>query len=95
MPEDEERARKERASIRRLETVLQTAPDSAPEDGSGDDDESSAVGALPSRREAAPLSKIAVIHIDGNGVGGVMRDLAKTKDSVDESVFKKEVSDWN
>ena len=90
-PEDEERARKERASIRRLETVLQTAPDSAPEDESGDDDESSAVGALPSRREAAPLSKIAVIHIDGNGVGGVMRDLAKTKDSVDENVFKEQV----
>ena len=46
---DEERTREERASIRRLETVLQTAPDSAPEDGSGDDDESSAVGALPVR----------------------------------------------
>ena len=95
-PEDEERARKERAqkeraSIRRLETVLQTSPDSAPEDGSGDDDESSAVGAVPSRREAAPLSKIAVIHIDGNGVGGVMRDLAKTKDSVDKNVFKEQV----
>ena len=86
-PEDEERARKERASIRRLETVLQTAP----EDGSGDENESSAVGALPSRREAAPLSKIAVIHIDGNGVGGVMRDLAKTKDSVDENVFNEQV----
>ena len=87
----EERAREERASIRRLETVLQTAPDPAPEDGSGDENESSAVGALPSRREAAPLSKIAVIHIDGNGVGGVMRDLAKTKDSVDENVFKEQV----
>ena len=90
-PEDEERARKERASIRRLETVLQTAPDSAPEDESGDENESSAVGAPPSRREAAPLSKIAVIHIDGNGVGGVMRDLAKTKDSVDKNVFKEQV----
>ena len=95
-PEDEERAQKERAqkeraSIRRLETVLQTAPDPAPEDGSGDENESSAVGALPSRREATPLSKIAVIHIDGNGVGGVMRDLAKTKDSVDENVFKEQV----
>ena len=95
-PEDEERARKERAqkeraSIRRLETVLQTSPDSAPEDGSGDDDESSAVGALPSRREAAPLSKIAVIHIDGNGVGGVMRDLADAKKSVDENVFNEQV----
>ena len=90
-PEDEESIREERASIRRLETVLQTAPDSAPEDGSGDENESSAVGALPSRREAAPLSKIAVIHIDGNGVGGVMRNLAKTKDSVDENVFKEQV----
>ena len=77
-------------SIRRLETVLQTAPDSAPEDGSSAD-ESSAVGALPSRREAAPLSKIAVIHIDGNGVGGVMRHLADAKKFVDKSVFKKEV----
>ena len=90
-PEDEESIREERASIRRLETALQTAPDPAPEDGSGDENESSAVGALPSRREAAPLSKIAVIHIDGNGVGGVMRDLAKTKDSVDENVFKEQV----
>ena len=90
-PEDEESIREERASIRRLETVLQTAPDSAPEDESGDDDESSAIGAPPSRREAAPLSKIAVIHIDGNGVGGVMRDLAKTKDSVDENVFNEQV----
>ena len=90
-PEDEESIREERASIRRLETALQTAPDPAPEDESGDENESSAVGALPSRREAAPLSKIAVIHIDGNGVGGVMRDLAKTKDSVDENVFKEQV----
>ena len=90
-PEDEERARKERASIRRLETVLQTTPDSAPEDGSGDENESSAVGALPSRREAAPLSKIAVIHIDGNGVGGVMRKLADAKERVDATVFEEQV----
>ena len=90
-PEDEERARKERASIRRLETVLQTAPDSAPEDGSGDENESSAVGALPSRRDAAPLSKIAVIHIDGNGVGGVMRDPADAKKSVDENDLNEQV----
>ena len=80
----EERTREERASIRRLETVLQTAPDSGP-------DEDGPAGAESSRREAAPLSKIAVIHIDGNGVGGVMRDLAKTKDSVDENVFKEQV----
>ena len=101
----EERTREERASIRRLETVLQTAPDSGPdEDGPAgaessrreaapahDVVESAHSGAESSRREAAPLSKIAVIHIDGNGVGGVMRDLAKTKDSVDENVFKEQV----
>ena len=101
----EERTREERASIRRLETVLQTAPDSGPdEDGPAgaessrreaapahDVVESAHSGAESSRREAAPLSKIAVIHIDGNGVGGVMRDLAKTKDSVDKNVFKEQV----
>ena len=104
-PEDEERTREAKASIRRLETVLQTAPDSGPdEDGPAgaessrreaapahDVVESAHSGAESSRREAAPLSKIAVIHIDGNGVGGVMRNLADAKKSVDENVFKKEV----
>ena len=81
---DEEKTREERASIRRLETVLQTAPDSGP-------DEDGPAGAKSSRREAAPLSKIAVIHIDGNGVGGVMRKLADTKERVDATVFEEQV----
>ena len=80
----EERTREERASIRRLETVLQTAPDSGP-------DEDGPAGAESSRREAAPLSKIAVIHIDGNGVGGVMRKLADAKERVDATVFEEQV----
>ena len=80
----EERTREERASIHRLETVLQTAPDSGP-------DEDGPAGAESSRREAAPLSKIAVIHIDGNGVGGVMRKLADTKERVDATVFEEQV----
>jgi len=80
----EERTREERTSIRRLETVLQTAPDSGP-------DEDGPAGAESSRREAAPLSKIAVIHIDGNGVGGVMRKLADTKERVDATVFEEQV----
>ena len=80
----EERTREERASIRRLETVLQTAPDSGP-------DEDGPTGAESSRREAAPLSKIAVIHIDGNGVGGVMRKLADAKERVDATVFEEQV----
>ena len=80
----EERTREERASIRRLETVLQTAPDSGP-------DEDGPAGAESPRREAAPLSKIAVIHIDGNGVGGVMRKLADAKERVDATVFEEQV----
>ena len=101
----EERTREERTSIRRLETVLQTAPDSGPdEDGPAgaessrreaapahDVVESAHSGAESSRREAAPLSKIAVIHIDGNGVGGVMRKLADTKERVDATVFEEQV----
>ena len=80
----EERTREERASIRRLETVLQTAPDSGP-------DEDGPAGAESPRRAAAPLSKIAVIHIDGNGVGGVMRKLADAKERVDATVFEEQV----
>ena len=102
---DEERTREERASIRRLETVLQTAPDSGPdEDGPADAEsprreaapahdvvESAHSGAESPRRAAAPLSKIAVIHIDGNGVGGVMRKLADAKERVNATVFEEQV----
>ncbi|WP_157065990.1 hypothetical protein [Actinomyces sp. oral taxon 414] len=100
----EERTREERASIRRLETVLQTAPDSGPDEDGPAGAKSSrreaaqapgahrqGVPAESSRREAAPLSKIAVIHIDGNGVGGVMRKLADAKERVDATVFEEQV----
>ena len=101
---DEEKTREERASIRRLETVLQTAPDSGPDEDGPAGAESprreaaqapgahrQGVPAESSRRAAAPLSKIAVIHIDGNGVGGVMRKLADAKERVDATVFEEQV----
>ena len=37
------------------------------------------------------LSKVAVIHIDGNGVGGIMKDLNDSKDRVAPGVFKAKV----
>lgn len=37
------------------------------------------------------LSKVAVIHIDGNGVGGIMKELNSSKDRVAPGVFKAEV----
>ena len=36
---------------------------------------------------ASALSKVAVIHIDGNGVGAVMRRLGETMDHIDEDDF--------
>ena len=42
-------------------------------------------------REYAFLSKVAVIHIDGNGVGGVMKDLDASKGRVDPDVFMDEI----
>ena len=36
---------------------------------------------------ASALSKVAVIHIDGNGVGTVMRRLGETMDHIDEDDF--------
>lgn len=41
--------------------------------------------------EALALSKIAVIHIDGNGVGAVMRDLGHAMEQVPETTFSKEI----
>ena len=42
-------------------------------------------------REYAFLSKVAVIHIDGNGVGGVMKDLDASKGRVDPDVFMDDI----
>ena len=40
---------------------------------------------------ASALSKVAVIHIDGNGVGAVMRRLGETMDRIDEADFSRAV----
>ena len=37
------------------------------------------------------LSKVAVIHIDGNGVGGIMKDLNDSKDRVAPAEFQKKI----
>ena len=37
------------------------------------------------------LSKVAVIHIDGNGVGGIMKDLNDSKDRVAPAEFQEKI----
>ena len=63
-----------------LERAIQTNPDASstasPDTDSGD---------------YTFLSKVAVIHIDGNGVGGIMKELNSSKDRVAPGVFKAEV----
>ena len=64
--------------------------------GAAYEEQKSDVVALEKRFQDAPggtgeaasaLSKVAVIHIDGNGVGAVMRRLGETMDRVDEDDF--------
>ena len=64
--------------------------------GAADEEQKSDVIALEERFQDTPdgtgeaasaLSKVAVIHIDGNGVGAVMRRLGETMDRVDEDDF--------
>lgn len=43
------------------------------------------------RTEDERLSKVAVIHIDGNGVGGIMRNLQKSLETIPGGVFRSEV----
>ena len=74
--------------------------DSDGEQGAADEEQKSDVVALEKRFQDAPggtgeaasaLSKVAVIHIDGNGVGAVMRRLGETMDRVDEADFSRAV----
>ena len=64
-----------------LERAIQTNPDASstasPDTDSGD---------------YTFLSKVAVIHIDGNGVGGIMKDLNDSKDRVAPAEFQEEIS---
>ena len=64
--------------------------------GAADEEQKSDVIALEERFQDTPdgtgeaasaLSKVAVIHIDGNGVGAVMRRLGETMDHIDEDDF--------
>lgn len=43
------------------------------------------------RTEDERLSKVAVIHIDGNGVGGIMRNLQESLETIPDGVFRSEV----
>ena len=77
--------------IERLAKSLKTLEDAFDPDpltqGAGDAPGEDAATTRP----AIDLSKIAVIHIDGNGVGGVMRKLADAKERVDATVFEEQV----
>ena len=74
--------------------------DSDGEQGAADEERKSDVVALEKRFQDAPggtgeaasaLSKVAVIHIDGNGVGAVMRRLGEAMSHVDEDDFSRAV----
>ena len=79
-PEPEENVARGAEELRPLEHAIQSNPDASsttgPDTGSGD---------------YTFLSKVAVIHIDGNGVGGIMKELNDSKDRVDPGVFKKNI----
>ena len=68
--------------------------------GAADEEQKSDVIALEERFQDTPggtgeaasaLSKVAVIHIDGNGVGAVMRRLSEAMGRVDEADFSRAV----
>ena len=74
--------------------------DSDGEKGAADEEQKSDVITLEERFQDTPggtgeaasaLSKVAVIHIDGNGVGAVMRRLGEAMGRVDEADFSRAV----
>lgn len=79
-PEPEESISRGAEELRPLEHAIQSNPDASstasPDTDSGD---------------YTFLSKVAVIHSDGNGVGGIMKDLESSMDRVAPGVFKAEV----
>ena len=68
------------AAVRRLGNAIQSDPDA-----------SSTASSVTDSGDYTFLSKVAVIHIDGNGVGGIMKELNSSKDRVAPGVFKAEV----
>lgn len=79
-PSPEESISRGAEELRPLERAIQTNSDASstasPDTDSGD---------------YAFLSKVAVIHIDGNGVGGIMKDLESSMDRVAPGVFNAKV----
>ena len=79
-PSPEESISRGAEELRPLERAIQTNPDASstasPDTDSGD---------------YTFLSKVAVIHIDGNGVGGIMKDLESSMDRVAPGVFNAKV----
>ncbi len=79
-PEPEESISRGAEELRPLEHAIQSDPDASstasPDTDSGD---------------YTFLSKVAVIHIDGNGVGGIMKDLESSMDRVAPGVFNAKV----
>ena len=63
-----------------LERAIQANPDA-----------SSTAGPDTDSGDYTFLSKVAVIHIDGNGVGGIMKDLNDSKDRVAPAEFQEEI----
>ena len=68
------------AAVRRLGNAIQSDPDA-----------SSTASSVTDSGDYTFLSKVAVIHIDGNGVGGIMKELNSSKDRVAPGVFKAKV----
>ncbi len=86
--------------------ALEDAFDSAPEPDSDPEAAAAKETPNPEPAEASPepdaepagagrvpidLARIAVVHIDGNGVGAIMRDLQSSKDCIPAQVFTEQV----
>ena len=68
------------ADVRRLGNAIQSNPDAS---STADSDTDSG--------DYTFLSKVAVIHIDGNGVGGIMKNLNEAKKRVPQDMFKDQI----
>ena len=79
-PEPEESISRGAEELRPLERAIQSDPDAS---STADLDTDSG--------DYTFLSKVAVIHIDGNGVGGIMKDLESSMDRVAPGVFNAKV----
>ena len=79
-PSPEESISRGAEELRPLEHAIQSNPDAS---STADSDTDSG--------DYTFLSKVAVIHIDGNGVGGIMKDLESSMDCVAPGVFNTKV----